>query len=392
MRRFLDSITVWVVKVDPVNFPSFVDTHLRLAFYPLPAATNSLYVYDSNGNLTSKTDSTGTTNYTWDFENRLTQVTLPGSGGTVAFKYDPFGRRVEKISPTTTSIFVYDGANLIETVDSAGGIVARYSQTQNVDEPLAESRSGTTSYYEQDGLGSVTSLSNAVGALAQTYTFDSFGNQTASSGSLTNFFRYTAREFDTETNLYFYRARYYDPNAGRFISEDSKGFAGDGPDLYEYTLNNPVGWIDPMGTNVICPWFLPWCPTELPPDPPSPPPPGLPTGFTYNYPAPRTKPVSGEALGLANCIFLHLGVPFVITGGSECTPDGRHVPGGVPGSKHCTNQAIDIRPAGLDKKKVLCAAAQCGAQYAQDEADHWHVQVTPGRNGGRGLLPRSCCQ
>jgi len=71
-------------------------------------------------------------------------------------------------------------------------------------------RSSTTSYYEADGLGSVTSLSGGAGALAQTYTFDSFGKQTAASGSLTNPFQYTARESDAETGLYYYRARYYD--------------------------------------------------------------------------------------------------------------------------------------------------------------------------------------
>ena len=138
----------------------------------------------------------------------------------MSFKYDPFGRRIEKISPTTTSIFAYDGNNLIETVNATGGVVARYTQGQNIDEPLAESRSGTVSYYEQDGIGSVTSLTNSSGTVAQTYTYDSFGNQTASSGSLTNFFRYAGREFDTETGLYYYRARYYDPSTGRFLSED----------------------------------------------------------------------------------------------------------------------------------------------------------------------------
>ena len=87
-------------------------------------------------------------------------------------------------------------------------------------------RSSTTSYYQADGLGSITSLSSGAGALAQTYTFDSFGKQTASSGSLTNPFQYTARESDPETGLYYYRARYYDPSAGRFLSEDPIDFAG----------------------------------------------------------------------------------------------------------------------------------------------------------------------
>jgi len=67
----------------------------------------------------------------------------------VSFKYDPFGRRIEKISPTTTSIFAYDSDTLIETVNSTGGVVARYSQGLNIDEPVAMLRSSTTSYYLQ---------------------------------------------------------------------------------------------------------------------------------------------------------------------------------------------------------------------------------------------------
>jgi YD repeat-containing protein len=108
------------------------------------------------------------TQYAWDYENRLTSVTLPGSGGTVTFKYDPFGRRIEKITPSVTSIYAYDGDNLIEETDSNGAVVARYTDRQNIDEPLAMLRAGATSFYEQDGLGSVTSLTNAAGAVAQT--------------------------------------------------------------------------------------------------------------------------------------------------------------------------------------------------------------------------------
>ncbi|HVO64568.1 MAG TPA: RHS repeat-associated core domain-containing protein [Terriglobales bacterium] len=209
----------------------------------------ALRTYDLNGNTTSKTDSTGTTTYSWDYENRLSSVTLPGSGGTVTLKYDPFGRRIYKSSSSATSIYAYDGFNLTEEVNSTGTAAALYTQTQNVDEPLAMLRSGTTSYYQVDGLGSVTSLSNTAGALAQTYTFDSFGNQTASSGSLVNSFRYTGREFDSETSLYYYRARYIDPATGRFISEDPIGFSG-GSNFYRYARNNPVRRKDPSG---LCP-------------------------------------------------------------------------------------------------------------------------------------------
>jgi hypothetical protein len=79
------------------------------------------------------------------------------------FKYDPFGRRIEKISPTTTSIFAYDGDYLTETVNSTGGVVAKYSQGMKIDEPLAMLRSSATSYYDADGLGSITSLSETGG-------------------------------------------------------------------------------------------------------------------------------------------------------------------------------------------------------------------------------------
>jgi len=208
--------------------------------------TRTKYAYDYNGNTTSKTDSTGTTNYTWDFENRLTQVALPGTGGTVSFKYDPFGRRIYKSSSSATTIFAYDGDNVIETTNAAGAIISKYAQGQNIDEPLAESTAGATSFYEQDGLGSVTSLSSSAGALANTYTYDSFGKLTNSSGTITNPFQYTGRELDSETGLYYYRARYYDPSSGRFLSEDPIAF-GAGVDFYSYVGNNAVLRSDPTG-------------------------------------------------------------------------------------------------------------------------------------------------
>jgi RHS repeat-associated protein len=164
-----------------------------------------------------------------------------------SFKYDPFGRRIYKSSPGGTSIFTYEGGHLVEETNSAGSIVARYSQGMNIDEPLAMLRSAATSYYQVDGLGSVTSLSNAAGAVAQTYAYDSFGKQTTSSGSLTSPFQYTGRESDSETGLYYYRARYYDPIPGRFLSEDPLGFDGEDANFYAYVGNNPSAWTDPDG-------------------------------------------------------------------------------------------------------------------------------------------------
>ena len=173
--------------------------------------------YDANGNTLS--DASGRT-YTWDFGNRLASTVVPGTG-TVSFKYDPFGRRIQKSSPLGTTNYLYSGPNLEEEVDNVGNVLARYAQGLIVDEPLSEFRSGGTSYYEADVLGSITSLSNSSGALANTYIYDSYGNLTASTGTLINPFQCTGRDYDPESGLRYYRTRYYDPSDGRFTSLES---------------------------------------------------------------------------------------------------------------------------------------------------------------------------
>jgi RHS repeat-associated protein len=205
------------------------------------------FTYDGNGNTITKADSSGTTTYNWDFENKLTSVVVPGSGGTVTFKYDPFGRRIQKSSSNGTTNYLYEAANSIEELDSAGLVLARYTQGSIIDEPLAESRSGAViRYYEQDGLGAVTSLSDSTGTVANSYTYDTFGNLTASTGSFMNPFQYTGRDYDTETGLQYYRARYYDSRSGRFLSEDPIRLQG-GINFYAYVKNSPVRYLDPTG-------------------------------------------------------------------------------------------------------------------------------------------------
>jgi RHS repeat-associated protein len=136
----------------------------------IPSAT---YTYDNNGNTLTKVTSAGTATYGWDYENRLSSITLPGTGGTLAFKYDALGHRVQKVftqnSTSTTTNYLYDGSNAVTDVDQSGNVLARYILTQNIDQPLVELRSGTTSYYSQDGSGSVTSLTTSAAALGTTY-------------------------------------------------------------------------------------------------------------------------------------------------------------------------------------------------------------------------------
>jgi RHS repeat-associated protein len=213
------------------------------------------YTYDANGSTLSKRNGSGTTSYAWDFENRLTSVTLP-TGSVVSFQYDPFGRRISKSSPSGSTTYVYDGDNIIEELTgSTGTLGERYTYGPGIDEPLVGQRQPLIFYYEADGLGSVTSLTTPTGTVAATYTYDSFGFMTNSTGSATNWFRYTARQFDSDTALYYYRARYYDPTTGRFISEDPIRFQG-GTNFYRYLLNDPMDATDP--------WGLKLCKTTLP--------------------------------------------------------------------------------------------------------------------------------
>lgn len=175
----------------------------------------------------------------------------------------PLGRRVQKGSSGGTTNYLYDGRDIVEEVDNSGSVLARFTQSRNIDEPLAQLRSGITSYYESDGLGSVSSLTNSSGTIAGTYTYDSFGNLSASTGTLINPLRYTAREFDSDAGLYYYRARYYDPTAGRFLSEDPIGLDA-GINFYAYVDNSPPSYVDPSGLQ----HYMPMPPKPKPLDPP----------------------------------------------------------------------------------------------------------------------------
>jgi RHS repeat-associated protein len=113
-------------------------------------------------------------------------------------------------------------------------------------------RTGTIAFYHADGLGSITSITDSTGSALAAYTRNSFGMSLNSAGSLVNPYRYTAREWDSETGLYYYRARYYDASIGRFITEDP---AQEDDNFYKYTSNSLIDWVDPSGLVVSAPGF-----------------------------------------------------------------------------------------------------------------------------------------
>jgi RHS repeat-associated protein len=196
--------------------------------------------YDSNGNTLTDAQRRS---FTWDFENHLVQAVVTGqNAGTTTFKYDPFGTRIQKSGPLGTINYLYDGIGIIEELSGDGSISGKY-QGAGVDQQLATVQGGTTKYYELDGLLSTTSLTDTSAAFANNYNYDGFGNVESHTGSVLNFFQYAGRELDLETGILYYRARYFDPTAGRFITEDPTGFGSGDANLYRYVFNNPIVFI-----------------------------------------------------------------------------------------------------------------------------------------------------
>ena len=220
----------------------------------LTADSNFAYQYDDNGNLTRKTLlATGNfTAYTYDAENRLTKVEdfaagNPTATATSIYRYDGLGRRIEKVGNGITRRYVYDGEDILLEYDGANVLQARYTHGPGIDEPIAVTKGSSTFFYHQDGQGTVTDLTDSSGTTAKSYAYDAHGNILESPGTLDQPYTYTGREFDSESGLSYYRARYYDPTSGRFLQEDPISFLGGDFNLYAYVRNNPLRYTDALG-------------------------------------------------------------------------------------------------------------------------------------------------
>ena len=216
-------------------------------------AGNQQIQYDPNGNIINN----GTYIFDYDYHNLLVGV-RDARNNTVLFtyEYDALGRRRAKVNAQTLEAtqYFYDGAEVIEERDGRNQVIATYVYGQGLDDIISMERNDQQYFYHKDYLGSVVAITDENGNVVERYEYSPYGevtildanNNERQESAIGNRFMYTGREYDSETGLYYYRARYYDPTLGRFLQRDPIGY-GDGMNLYAYVGNNPMNWIDPLG-------------------------------------------------------------------------------------------------------------------------------------------------
>ncbi|AOZ08727.1 RHS repeat-associated core domain-containing protein [Cupriavidus malaysiensis] len=197
--------------------------------------------YDANGNLIDD----GVRTYTWNERDQLRRVTTAATG-LVQFGYDPAGRRTIRNQGDEWLDYIHDGANLAQEFDRHSKITTLHGPA--VDMPqIRQDSDGTERFLLQDGNGNVIGLSDGLGTTLETqYRYEPYGKTRVLGQASRNTQQYTGRENDA-TGLYYYRARYYDPETGRFVSPDPIGWAAGQTNGYAYVGGDPLNLVDPGG-------------------------------------------------------------------------------------------------------------------------------------------------
>ena len=209
------------------------------------------YRCEQNGNVTS----TGGKAFAYNSQNQMISMTAAGTAASMV--YDAFGNRVAKtVNGVTTAYLVEDDKNPTgypQVFDElTGGAVTRtYTYgLQRIDEEQVRNGAWTPSYYGYDGGGNVRNLTNSAGAVTDQYEYDAYGNSFTVSGTTPNNYLYRGEQFDPDLGLYYLRARYYNPETGRFMSRDpeaAKLFDPKTLHKYVYAIGDPVNAKDPTG-------------------------------------------------------------------------------------------------------------------------------------------------
>lgn len=204
--------------------------------------------FNTDGNMTSD----GVNTYSWTFGNRMSGATRTGM--TAVYDYDSDDRRTKKTVNNLVTRTMWSGADEMAELDASGNVLRRFVPDGSgvMDGRLATvEANGTVYWHHTDHQGSVIATSNSAGQTVETATYSPHGEFGAGvtappQGSP---FGYTGRQYDVETGLYQYRARYYSPRLGQFLSTDPIGTKDD-PNLYLYVANDPVNLTDPTGMEV----------------------------------------------------------------------------------------------------------------------------------------------